>query len=391
MAAVPSSPSIQTDRGYFASLDGMRGFAFLGIVSAHVFQLWDGVEIAWQLKLPNLLVRCFWTGIDGFFVLSGFLITGILLRARSKPHALKIFYFRRSLRIFPPYYVLLLVLAVWMAVKAGDWAVPLEPAHLSYWVYMQNLFISVQGWDSFRPLSHLWSLAVEEQFYLLWPFLVLMLPLQRLRGVLVAMLLLAPLLRLLLITQGSGYTPVYVLLFTRLDALAGGALLAMTVARDGGAEWLGRRSLWMIAVAFLLILAMFVARGGYRLDDPFVQVVGYSVNILGWAGVLGFLAFAPRTFGLRAFFAWEPFRWLGNRSYGGYLYHWPIAILVHQWLLPMGLTPVWSIVNTMLVTTAATLLVSELSWRLVEGPCLAMRHLYQPGAPKAPLVELAGK
>ncbi len=390
MAAVPQSPGAH-DGNYFLSLDGLRGFAFLGIIAAHVFELWDGVDIPWQLKVPNLLVRLAWAGIDGFFVLSGFLITGILLRARAKPHALKVFYFRRTLRIFPPYYVLLAVLFTWLAWQAGDWRQAFEPARLSYWVYMHNFFIGSQGWDSFRSLSHLWSLAVEEQFYLLWPFLVLMLPNGRLRWVLVGFLLFAPLLRLAMVLQDSSYVPIYVLLFTRLDALAGGALMAMTATTPGGRAALGRWAPAMIGVALVAISVMFLMRDGYFLNDPVVQVLGYSVNILGWVGMLSFLAFTPRTHGAREFFAWSPFRWLGNRSYGGYLYHWPIAILVHQWLLPLGLSPLWSIVDTMLVTTALTLLAAELSWRVIERPCLSLRHLYQPGQAPAPLPQSVAK
>ncbi|GAB3337483.1 acyltransferase family protein [Marilutibacter aestuarii] len=390
MAAVPQSQA--DDAGlYFPSLDGFRGFAFMGIVAAHVFQLWEGVEIPWQLKLPNLLVHCAWAGIDAFFVLSGFLITGILLRLRGRERALRLFYFRRTLRIFPPYYALLLVLFAWLAWSAGDWRAPFEPARLSYWVYLHNFAISAQGWDAFRPLSHLWSLAIEEQFYLLWPLLVLMLPIGRLRWVLFGFLLFAPLLRLAMTLQGSSYVPVYVLLFTRLDALAGGALTALMAATPEGRARLGRWGPRMVAASLVVILAFYLLRHGYLLDDPLVQVVGYSVNIVGAVGVLTSLAFAPRTLGLRGFFAWSPFRWLGNRSYGGYLYHWPIAIVVHQWLLPLGMTPLWSLVDTMLLTTALTLLAAETSWRLIERPCLALRHLYPSQAKRVDIAPpLAG-
>ncbi len=368
--------------GYFVALDGMRGLFFLCILTLHVLEVWNHLPLPPQLRIPRMLIHWSWMAVDMFFVLSGFLITGLLMRMRGVRYAIRTFYFRRALRIFPPYYLLLAAVFTWMVVEAGTLAPALEPARLSYWVYLQNLFIAMQGWDSFRPLSHLWSLAVEEQFYLLWPLLVLMLPMRQLRWILIGMLVLATLLRAYMVATGDSYLPVYVLLFTRLDDLAAGSLLALAAATPAGRATLARWSPWAVVVGFAVAFAIAVLRGKYWLADPVVQVFGYSANIVIGAGLIAMMAFRERSFGLRVLFSSPALVWLGIRSYAAYLFHWPIAIALQRWIEPLQPDLFVATLLTWGLTIVVTLLLAELSWRYWETPWRAWRKWYQPGKPR---------
>jgi peptidoglycan/LPS O-acetylase OafA/YrhL len=167
-------------------------------------------------------------GVRLFFVLSGYLITGILLRFRSSIEArrsdaataLRRFYIRRFLRIFPPYYALLALMVV----------TKLPGVRNTLWWhtgYASNFLFALQG--SWTPwvTSHFWSLAVEEQFYLVWPFLILLVPRSRLVAVVIAIIVSSPLFRLIALLAGANDVALYVATPSSLDALGLGSLLAL--------------------------------------------------------------------------------------------------------------------------------------------------------------------
>ena len=184
-------------------------------------------------------------GVELFFVLSGFLITGILYDARNKPNYFRNFYMRRVLRIFPLYYgvlVLVFFVAPLIPMFRGQTLDYLVDRQAWAWLYAVNVYIAKQGEWSFSYLDHFWSLAVEEHFYLVWPLVVLLLA-QRPRTLItvsLAIALGAMLARLTGSLMGLSWWTTYVLTPFRLDGLALGAFLAVTMRQPGGLERLVR-------------------------------------------------------------------------------------------------------------------------------------------------------
>ena len=181
-------------------------------------------------NLFALLAGMGWMGVDFFFVLSGFLITGILLDVRSRPNALRNFYARRVLRIVPLYVAFLLFVmfaAPALGLSSIAESAKLRHTQLWYWTYSMNILVARANWGATTLLvSHLWSLAVEEQFYLLWPAAVLLLSPLTVRRTAVGCIIGAEICRLLFILGGAGGQVNYVLLPSRMDSLAAGAFLA---------------------------------------------------------------------------------------------------------------------------------------------------------------------
>src|SRR5438445_1418758 len=185
-------------------------------------------------RLDFLISRTGWIGVDRFFVLSGFLITGILYDAKESNHYFRNFYVRRVLRIFPLYYGALIIFLVVL-----PWLRPGNPAVQSmtrdavwYWTYLSNVRIAHNGGD-FGAIGHFWSLAIEEQFYLIWPVVVLALRRRQLQACCLACVIGALFVRVGLNVAGNE-TAAFVLTPARIDALAVGAYLALSARGPAG-------------------------------------------------------------------------------------------------------------------------------------------------------------
>ena len=204
--------------GHLKALDGFRGLAIIGVMLLHFRLMSSG-----------------WVGVQIFFVLSGFLITSILLADRHLPFGayLKRFYWRRTLRIFPLYFGYLAIFTI-AFVLAG------VPAHFDgYWpflyTYTFNYLLLLPSYNVGTFFGHLWSLSIEEQFYLLWPALVYLLSPRAFRWVILALIALAPAIRVVTaaILHGTSDAPgylgrnIYGLTFCQLDAFAAGAAVAV--------------------------------------------------------------------------------------------------------------------------------------------------------------------
>src|SRR5258706_538487 len=165
------------DGGHIPALDGLRGVAILLVLVLHFAPYAPGLQ-APTVLLDRLYLRVSgigWTGVDLFFVLSGYLITGILYDTRGSKHYFRQFYARRFLRIFPLYYValaLFLIILPWP--HSFDSVIrELRGDAVWYWTYLYNMRVAATGFLPSSALGHFWSLAVEEQFYLIWPIVVL--------------------------------------------------------------------------------------------------------------------------------------------------------------------------------------------------------------------------
>ena len=333
-------PSVAPVRSYFPQLDGVRAIAALMVIFFHMAQM--GIRIPGLASFGE-------TGVDLFFVLSGFLITGILLKARERDWAeVRTFYIRRTLRIFPLYYGYL-ILASALSATIAFWN----------WIYLQNVPIALGA--PMGNIGHFWSLAIEEQFYFIWPFVVLFLPRRRLQLALWCIIAGTVLCRIFLVRHG--HIEVYYLTITRLDGLAAGALLALHQTR--GSLTRRRPALqFLVALSFLLL-----AWEGLRFHGaglPFVQVTKFSLLACFYASALGLLLTTTSTSATR-WLASTPMRFLGRISYGLYVFHPPVFRLcfAHMANRPAALKAFAGL--------AVTLIVAFLSWHLLERPFLLLK------------------
>ena len=240
---------------HLPALDGLRGLAIVMVLFVHfIGDLAPRTPVErGMVKLANYGI---W-GVDLFFVLSGFLITGILHDAKASPHYLRNFYVRRTLRIFPLYFGVLLLLFGVLPFLPISYPAGLSEAarHQGWlWTYTCNVYLARAGSWALPYVSHFWSLAVEEHFYLLWPWVVLALRREALLGACAVGVVFALGLRVALSFAGAGEVALVVLTPCRLDALFIGAFLALAV-RSVGIEPVAREARrWLVPLAALVLL-----------------------------------------------------------------------------------------------------------------------------------------
>jgi peptidoglycan/LPS O-acetylase OafA/YrhL len=365
-------------------LDGLRGLAIFLVLLCHYVYAWPhGAPHSWSSRIATLTEQG-QTGVDLFFVLSGFLIGGILLNSRSSPRYYNTFYLRRFYRIIPLFYGW--VLLVWLASPTaplhfenhiGD----LRAGAIPYWMY----FTFIQNFVLFYTpaqaiwLGSLWSLAVEEQFYLISPFLVKNLSKASLVKLLVAVVAFAAVLRFVLSTcfGASGIGASYLWTPSRADGLALGVLAAVAWADPGSRRWL-HENLSKIYVllsgcaACVLVLLFWLVK-----PHSYVQAtVGRPVYGFFYASLL-LIALVDKRSKLAGILRWRALRELGRVSYCVYIIHWAVDWMVFR--IAWHATPRFDSVSAIgltVVAFASTLAIAELSWHYFEHPLIRRGHRY---------------
>jgi peptidoglycan/LPS O-acetylase OafA/YrhL len=314
------------------ALDGIRGIAIL-LVMAYHFTIY-GMGTTPAVFLDRLFYRVFtagWCGVDLFFVLSGFLITGILLDAKGEKHFFRNFYVRRVLRIFPLYYGFLVVFFLWLSFAStiDNSSRSLLDQQGWYWTYLVNISIAVEGWPRLYTIGHFWSLAVEEQFYLLWPLVVFFSGRRTLMTICVVFLVGSFLVRLGFALAGNPLAA-YVLTPARMDTLAVGAFIALMVRDPGGLMRL-TRWIWPICILSVIILGPIVFwQRGLRSTHIITQTIGYSVLALMFGAILIAALTSTTSRGLGKFFAHPVLVFFGHYSYGLYVFHHPVVLAMQN-------------------------------------------------------------
>ncbi|MFL5824204.1 MAG: acyltransferase family protein [Solirubrobacteraceae bacterium] len=349
-----------TERGrrYVPGLDGLRALAVLCVIAYHLGFSWAGGGML---------------GVGIFFTLSGYLITDLLL-GHWKRHGelgLRTFWVRRARRLLPALFLMLAVASVLVALVDPEWLGALRRQVISATFYFANWSTIAQHGSYFArfapplPLDHLWSLSIEEQFYLVWPLVLLggiWLMRGRARLALATLALAAGSLVAMALLHHPGYDPtrVYEGTDTRAFGLLIGAALAMVWPSQtprAAARPRVRRALDVAGVAGLLGALVLV----WRTDPVSSFLYPYGFVLLSLATAVTLAAIVNPASRLGAALGWRPLRWIGVRSYGIYLWQWPIIVLI----TPVGAGFSW---GRGVLAVAATMAAAALSWRFVEQP-----------------------
>lgn len=344
-------------------LDGLRGIAILGVLMFHLFPPTVPLFAAY-------FVQAGWLGVDLFFVLSGYLITGILVDSAGKPGYYRNFVVRRTLRIFPLYFVCLA-----MATVVDFWPGPFNWKRFvdsGYWWYACFLgnvpvFREVK-WPG-GALTPYWSLQIEEQFYLTYPLLVWVLSRRTLGRALGVLIAVAFLIRVAFVVwMPANITSTYVLMPSRMDALALGGLVAV-LQRENPAVLRGRWIEW-VTVGAAAVTGWICWK---YLPGPWstpMRTIGFTAADVAFCGML-ILIIAQQNPLLGAICRVRPLVWLGTVSYGVYLLHAGVSETIRRWMVSEGWhRGTW--LETLLCVTGS-LALAAVSWKWFESPILRLR------------------
>ena len=369
---VPVPPRAPRTLGRVPGLDGIRGFAVFAVVMSHFIR--PSFMPAFSAGFMRSTFDGGYLGVDIFFVLSGFLITCLLLGERRDHGRVRFggFYARRALRLLPALYVMLAINLLYVTAVGRD-------VGSTLWTSLSALLYANNWQGVWRPhsvapgLGHLWSLSVEEQFYLIWPaLLIAFLALNR-RVTIVVPVFVATIDVILIhrigVFERWGWLDAFVRTDTRADSLLIGALTAW-LWMNGYFRSTRWKQIGTLAVPALLLFVFFAPHS----SDPVMAQGGFTVFALIVALVL--IATVNGSMVTTHVFGWRPLCVLGLVSYGLYLWHFPVFSAVTK----EGGD--WPVYVRAFVALAATGLITFLSWKLVERPFGRMRKRFETGEPE---------
>ena len=386
------------------TLDGMRGIAVLLVLMFHFAWTFPGDDPAKAVDIVDKIavrIHAFmwsgWTGVDLFFVLSGYLITRGLVAPSKKATGtrLKMFWMRRVLRIFPLYYAVLIVGTIVTLAFGAKWIPP-----ISYWLYMQNYALAFDE-EVMRWVAHFWSLAIEEQFYFVWPLVAVLVTRRKLIPTILVLTLLTVGLRGFLTFkghtigafQGVFENPlgvahgvakfVYRATFTRADGLLLGAFVAVTqreIHHPISHVWRRLRFPLWVATAIAL-LGLYIWANGLNDYDRRIIGIGYVTLALFFACSISLCADHVISDRTRRFLSWKPLVACGKVSYGMYIFHWPLVVLMVPYLekWQRGMSTASQMALCMGAIVGGIALIYVLAWisfRFFETPFLKMKHKF---------------
>ena len=368
------------------ALDGVRGLAVVMVLSIHMFV--PTPDNAFLAFIEHVFHSMF-IATDLFFVLSGFLITSILVRTRGRPGYFKSFYWRRALRILPAYTLIL----VFAFIVAPAFFMPPEQAAAVraegkwYAAYLQNFVILFDEHSPWMALRHLWSLSVEEQFYILWPVCIALVPTRSLQKFCAAVFLLGTVVKFALFATGSHWAALYLFTPCRVEGLAAGSWIAVRCALRGDAQ----PPAWLRPVAAPAALALLVLivwpYPAYKLLSASLNVFHTWLASIAFAWLIYEIVAAPQRSLLRRFFQARLFIFLGTYSYGIYLIHFFVENYLVDWGYPRYGALLPQNAFTLLVafaTLVISLPLALLMFHLVEKPALSLKDWVRTGPAPRP-------
>ncbi len=371
-----ASPDPGTPGPRIPVLDGLRSLVILVLIVHYT----DSVDLAPVAKTVFYLTQLVASvGLDVFFALSGFLITGILLDTRGATGYFKNFYSRRVLRIFPLYYGTLLIFLIVLPNVSNrfdnerlGWS-----QHAYYWTYLVNVAESF-AWHVAPSTGHFWSLGVEEQFYVLWPAVVYACSRRQLRVVCAGLLVISPFIRFYLV-HVLPQTPAFHQL-ERFDVIAIGGLMALAFREPGGMASFGRWLMPAAAVGIAVMVAGFATVPLLEAEALFSSASPYVAALV----LLITLQAGPQTGWSRVVGSW-PLRRIGMYSYGIYVLHDPLADTIARFgfLDYPRQGPIEALVYCAKMVPIAVV-AGALSWHVYERPFLRLKSRFSYGRPGRP-------
>jgi len=369
LGVTPQARSNVSSGHRVCELDGLRAFAILPVMLHHCCPK--------GLGYLTVLAGVGWVGVDLFFVLSGYLITGILLDTVGSLHYYRNFIVRRTIRIFPLYYLSLALITLGARVDPTHWSALQSWGGAKWFLfYIGNFRAALRNLlPPVFPFATLWSLQVEEQYYLLFPLVVAWLSPANLRRVLIGCLVFAPLLRcyLAFFVPKSGMA-CYTLMPCRMDTLAMGGLVAILVRSQPSVSiTLGRMRLAAIVGALSAVACIHY---GASYEDLVMRTVGFSILGATFASVLCVIVLSKQG-SFSSVLCRRPLVYTGQIAYGLYLLHVPAAgvvrgvlgLLLHRHLEPFSLPAIP-------ILFISSYISASLSWRYFESPILRLKDRF---------------
>lgn len=348
---------------HIPQLDGVRGLAILLVIIVHCYYRGPG-----PTGINENLFVFGWTGVDLFFCLSGFLITNQLALSPPTKGTIKRFYARRFFRIFPLYYAFLIGVVILGLAPQNSLSAPITADFFSKWpwyfFYVSNWMeaFNAGGHESLKLLGPLWSLSIEEQFYLIWPFVIVLLPSKARLPAVIFSLAICVALRIAV----KPYFPpaaIYHATLTHADSLLMGAALGIFVIKNSQKRT-AIASASMLVAGFLALSGILLSQGSIHYLNGHMQTFGYTATAAFWTGFIGLTLCMPplaRCVGI------APLRTLGKYSYFIYLTHWPILLVLSHLKIEKNLINfgIYTFAVTASLTIAATA-----SYKFFEKPMI---------------------
>ncbi len=375
-------------QGYIKGFDGLRAVAILWVMFGHISSTlnWSAENSVHKAFL--LLTNMGWVGVQLFFVLSGFLITQILLRSRSHKHYFKNFYIRRSLRIFPIYYFALFIFFIIIPIffVQPTWFANASENQIWYWLYLQNWIrpFSEQG-----ALAPLWSLAIEEQYYLIWPMLVLFLNEKKLKLVCLFMIVSAPIFRFSLyqvmpmwfsdidnIAKSSAYN----FTFARWDAIAIGSFIGIYFYQENTIalkKWATKLLLLLSAVVLVQIAFM----SNFTSVSEGIGIFNQTTAALIFGCIIVIIASSQEKNWHINILELKVLKSIGKVSYSMYIFHLPLSILWINYWSPVidsysSITKILIVLAHYFTLVLLVYLLAKISWKFFESPILKYKQRF---------------
>ena len=364
-----------------SELDGIRACAIILVLIWHYFVYQISVPTHTFFAYAIVPLRTTWSGVDLFIVLSGFLIGGIIIDNRSSSNFFMTFYIRRTCRIIPLYFLLLAIFTVVTALHLSDnnwlfgqgnqtssFRFDSALSLVSYATFTQNFIMGYH--DLFGPnwLEVTWSLAVEEQFYLLVPFIIVFFSRRWMLAILFCLIAISPLAR-----WAVGGLGAYVYPFCRADAILMGVLSAVAVRHP---MWHARSELWRRVLFWQMIILLSFTAAYFTWRQP--GIGGTAIHFVFACLYSTFLLWVVASLGRRevSWLRLGVLRWLGERSYGVYLLHQGVSGIMHTYFLGDESPKIysWFSASITLLSLLVTMFLADLSFRFFESVFLRLGH-----------------
>lgn len=367
-----SAAAFRVNPGHIPALDGVRGIA---AAIVFIYHYGGGARSSdFAFHLVGKTIHLGWAGVSLFFVLSGFLITGILLDSMQRPKWRVTFYIRRALRIFPLYYFALFgaILVAWLLRTPSSLISPLWPLFF----YLQDIpgIVHTRALSPLFVVGHFWSLAVEEQFYLVWPILLLFASRRAaLRPLCISVYLFSLLFRICIFSLHLNTEWATYFIIGRAGEMAAGGFLAASIRgseRDRSQIARGAKPLLLACVACVTAIVWFTDETGAA--EPWLATLGISLFTLIFTSMIA-LCLRPGI--TERVFSFPILRWLGKVSYGIYVYHLLLAPL-YAWFTRQifpGVTGRRYLLALAAVATTGTLLAASISFATLESRFLRLK------------------